>query len=214
IGVLPAQDPRPAPQLRGGPHARLVRRRRRRAGAAAQAVDLPGPRRPQAHLLVPAGRAGAAHTGRAPPRHPPGSPGRSAVSTLAPTLQAFFTDRLARKRQASGHPIAAYRDALKLLLAFACKHTGKPPSHLDIADLDAPLISAFLDHPEHHRANSARTANARPPALPPPSGTTRLSARPSPPPSTIAATARGPATPAWPPSPPCSASPPCATPRT
>jgi len=83
------------------------------------------------------------------------------VSTLAPTLQAFFTDRLARQRQASGHTIAAYRDAFKLLLAFACQHTGKPPSHLDVADLDAPLIGAFLDHLERDRGNSVRTRNAR-----------------------------------------------------
>jgi len=83
------------------------------------------------------------------------------VSTLAPTLQAFFTDRLARQRHASGHTIAAYRDACKLLLAFACKRIGKPPSHLDIADLDAALIGAFLDHLEHQRGNSARTRNAR-----------------------------------------------------
>ena len=83
------------------------------------------------------------------------------MSTLAPTLQAFFTDRLARQRQASGHTIAAYRDALKLLLAFACQRTGKAPSHLDIADLDAALIGAFLDHLEHQRGNSARTRNAR-----------------------------------------------------
>jgi len=83
------------------------------------------------------------------------------VSTLAPTLQAFFTDRLARQRHASGHTIAAYRDACKLLLAFAEQRTGKPPSHLDIADLDAGLIGAFLDHLEHQRGNSARTRNAR-----------------------------------------------------
>jgi len=83
------------------------------------------------------------------------------VSTLAPTLQAFFTDRLARQRQASGHTIAAYRDTCKLLLAFACKRTGKPPSHLDLADLDAPLVGAFLDHLEHQRGNRARTRNAR-----------------------------------------------------
>jgi site-specific recombinase XerC len=56
------------------------------------------------------------------------------VSTLAPTLQAFFTDRLARQRQASGHTIASYRDALKLLLLFAQQRTGKAPSELDIAD--------------------------------------------------------------------------------
>src|SRR5436190_9789903 len=83
------------------------------------------------------------------------------MSTLAPTLQAFFTDRLARQRQASPHTIAAYRDAIKLLLAFAEQQTGKPPSRLDIADLDAPLIGAFLHHLEHERGNSVRTRNAR-----------------------------------------------------
>jgi integrase/recombinase XerD len=83
------------------------------------------------------------------------------VSTLAPTLQAFFTDRLARQRQASGHTIAAYRDAVKLLLVFAAEQTGKPPSRLDIADLDAPLIGAFLNQLETSRGNSVRTRNAR-----------------------------------------------------
>jgi site-specific recombinase XerD len=83
------------------------------------------------------------------------------VSTLAPTLQAFFTDRLARQRQASGHTIASYRDALKLLLLFAQQRTGKAPSELDIADLDAPLIGAFLNHLETERGNSVRTRNTR-----------------------------------------------------
>ena len=41
------------------------------------------------------------------------------MSSLAPTLQAFFTDRLTGQRQVSGHTIAAYRDTLKLLLVFA-----------------------------------------------------------------------------------------------
>jgi integrase/recombinase XerD len=83
------------------------------------------------------------------------------MSTLAPTLQAFFTDRLARQRQASPHTIAAYRDAIKLLLTFAAQQTGKPPSRLDIADLDAPLIGAFLNQLETGRGNSTRTRNAR-----------------------------------------------------
>jgi integrase/recombinase XerD len=83
------------------------------------------------------------------------------VSTLAPTLQAFFTDRLARQRQASGHTIAAYRDAFKLLLVFIEQQTGKLPSTVDIADLDAPLIGAFLTHLETIRGNSVRTRNAR-----------------------------------------------------
>ena len=83
------------------------------------------------------------------------------MTTLAPTLQAFFTDRLARHRQASPHTIAAYRDALKLLLVFAAQHIGKQPSQLEITDLDAPMIGAFLDHLESARGNGVRTRNAR-----------------------------------------------------
>jgi site-specific recombinase XerD len=83
------------------------------------------------------------------------------MSALAPTLQAFFTERLTRQRQASPHTIAAYRDAWKLLLTFAAQRTGKRPSQLDIADLDADLIAEFLDHLEHERGNSVTTRNAR-----------------------------------------------------
>jgi integrase/recombinase XerD len=83
------------------------------------------------------------------------------MSALAPTLQAFFTDRLARQRHASPETVAAYRDALRLLVCFAAQQAHKPPSQLDIADLDASLITSFLDHLEHERANSVRTRNAR-----------------------------------------------------
>jgi len=83
------------------------------------------------------------------------------MTALAPTLQAFFTDRLALQRQASGHTIAAYRDAIKMLIVFAARQSGKAPSHLDIADLDAPAVGAFLNHLENDRGNSVRTRNAR-----------------------------------------------------
>lgn len=83
------------------------------------------------------------------------------MSLLAPTLQAFFTERLTGQRQASAHTIAAYRDTIRLLLAFAAEHSGKSPSDLDIDDLQAPLIGTFLDHLEHERGNTVRTRNAR-----------------------------------------------------
>lgn len=83
------------------------------------------------------------------------------MSALAPTLQAFFTDRLVCQRQASPHTIAAYRDTLRLLLGFAAERLSIEPSKLDIDQLDARLIGAFLDHLEQHRGNSARTRNAR-----------------------------------------------------
>ena len=65
---------------------------------------------------------------------------------LAPSLQAFFTERLITQRNASPQTIAAYRNTIRLLLRFAHEQTGKQPFQLDFADLDAPLIGAFLDH--------------------------------------------------------------------
>ncbi len=70
------------------------------------------------------------------------------MTFLAPVLQAFFTDRLQEQRRASPHTVAAYRDAFRLLLAFAKQRIGKEPSDLLLADLDASLIGAFLRYLE------------------------------------------------------------------
>ena len=83
------------------------------------------------------------------------------MTALAPVLQAFFTDRLALQRQASSHTVAAYRDALKMLIVFAAQRAGKAPSRLYIADLYAQTVGAFLNHLETGRGNSVRTRNAR-----------------------------------------------------
>lgn len=83
------------------------------------------------------------------------------MTTLAPTLQSFFTDRLARQRQASPATVTAYRDTFRLLLGYVANKTGRSPSMLGIEELDAPVIAAFLTHLEVDRHNSARTRNAR-----------------------------------------------------
>jgi integrase/recombinase XerD len=83
------------------------------------------------------------------------------VSALAPTLQSFFTERLLRERNASPQTVAAYRDAWRLLLDFAGRKTGKPPSALEVKNIDVPLICSFLDHLEGERGNGVRTRNAR-----------------------------------------------------
>ena len=83
------------------------------------------------------------------------------MSALAPLLQAFFIERLIAQRRASTHTISGYRDTFRLLLAFAATRTGKTPAAMDIADIDAPLISDFLDHLEHERGNQIRTRNNR-----------------------------------------------------
>jgi site-specific recombinase XerD len=90
-----------------------------------------------------------------------GEAGEYPMSPIAATLQAFFTDRLTKQRQVSPRTIASYRDSLKLLVGFAQNRTGKAPSRLDWADLDADLVAAFLDHLEHNRHNSPRTRNLR-----------------------------------------------------
>jgi integrase/recombinase XerD len=83
------------------------------------------------------------------------------MSLIAPTLQAWFTERLITQRNASPQTIAAYRNTIRLLLRFVHEQTGKQPYRLDFADLDAPLIGAFLNHLEHQRGNTPRTRNAR-----------------------------------------------------
>lgn len=83
------------------------------------------------------------------------------MTTLAPSLEAFFSERLLRQRHASPHTVAAYRDTFRLLLGYAQEHTGKAPSALGIEDLDAPLIGGFLEHLEQQRHNGVRTRNAR-----------------------------------------------------
>lgn len=83
------------------------------------------------------------------------------MTALAATLQGFFTERLVGQRGASPETVAAYRDALRLLVRFVAGRSNKQPSQLDIADIDAAVIASFLDYLEHERGNSVRTRNAR-----------------------------------------------------
>ena len=114
------------------------------------------------HILVSDRRPGIDAVGRRTATRA-GRPHRGGglVSALAPLLQSFFTERLIGQRRASPHTIAGYRDTFRLLLRFAADRTGTQPSRIDIGQIDAPLISAFLDHLEHERGNSVRTRNNR-----------------------------------------------------
>jgi integrase/recombinase XerD len=83
------------------------------------------------------------------------------VTGIAATVQAFFTERLIGQRRASPHTVAAYRDALRMLLVYAATRHHISPCQLDLSHVDAPTVAAFLDHLQHQRANSIRTRNAR-----------------------------------------------------
>ena len=87
------------------------------------------------------------------------------ASDFPALLQAFFTDRLLQQRRASPHTVTAYRNTFRLLLRFAAARLGRTPSHLMLADLDAPFLGEFLDHLERERGNCPRSRNARLSAL-------------------------------------------------
>jgi site-specific recombinase XerD len=82
-------------------------------------------------------------------------------SSFSALLQAYFTDRLMGQRSASPHTIANYRDAFRLLIAFAERWLKKPPTKLTFADLDAPFILRFLNSLEKERGNKPQTRNCR-----------------------------------------------------
>ena len=83
------------------------------------------------------------------------------AANLAALLQSFFTIRLMAQRKVSPHTIASYRDTFRLLLQFAQKRTRKVPSQLALDDLNASLVSAFLEDLKSRRQNSARSRNLR-----------------------------------------------------
>lgn len=76
-------------------------------------------------------------------------------------LQSFFTQRLMSQKQVSPHTVASYRDTFRMLLDFARNRLHRQPSDLKLEDLDAPLITRFLEELEKNRGNVARTRNLR-----------------------------------------------------
>ncbi len=80
---------------------------------------------------------------------------------FAKLVEEFFLDRMIRQRNSSPQTVAAYRDCFRLLFEFARDQWKKAVESLALADLNAPLVLAFLDHLEKDRNNSIRSRNAR-----------------------------------------------------
>ena len=83
------------------------------------------------------------------------------MTALAPHLTAFFQERLPVERRASSHTSDSYAYAFKLLLQHASERLKVAPSHLQLEQLDAPLIVSFLNHLETARANGPSSRNVR-----------------------------------------------------
>ena len=87
------------------------------------------------------------------------------MTSLAPHIEAFLRDHLARHRGASQHTCDSYAYSFQSLFEFASQKLKVAPSALRLEQLDAAPISSFLEHLETARGNSAETRNIRLAAL-------------------------------------------------
>jgi site-specific recombinase XerD len=83
------------------------------------------------------------------------------MTPIAPHLEAFLRDFLPKQRGASQHTCDCYATAFKLLFVFASRRLERRPSALGLEQIDAPLVTAFLEHLETDRQNQAATRNVR-----------------------------------------------------
>lgn len=83
------------------------------------------------------------------------------MTLLAPSLQSYFTDYAHARKGLSPNTIAAYRDTWRLLIKHLTATTGVPADKIELGMIDAEAITAFLDHLQAVRGNSAVTRNAR-----------------------------------------------------
>jgi len=77
----------------------------------------------------------------------------------------FLTHYLAAQRNLSPNTIKAYRDVFTLLLRFCRDVRGMALERLCLAQIDALLVEAFLDHLDKERHSAIPTQNHRLAAL-------------------------------------------------
>ena len=83
------------------------------------------------------------------------------MTPIAPLIEAFLDETLARQRGVSRHTRDSYALSFQLLFMFAAKRLKVSPSALTLEQLDAGLISAFLEYLEDERNNAPVTRNVR-----------------------------------------------------
>jgi site-specific recombinase XerD len=83
------------------------------------------------------------------------------MTPIAPLIEAFLRETLCRQRGASRHTQDSYALSFQLLFAFAAERWKVSPSALTLEQIDARLVTAFLEHLEDVRKNAAMTRNVR-----------------------------------------------------
>jgi site-specific recombinase XerD len=83
------------------------------------------------------------------------------MTPIAPLIEAFLRETLSRQRGASQHTQDSYALSFQLLFVFAAGRLKVSPSALTLEQIDARLVTAFLEHLEDVRKNAAVTRNVR-----------------------------------------------------
>jgi integrase/recombinase XerD len=83
------------------------------------------------------------------------------MTPIAPLIEAFLLDTLAHQRGVSRHTQHSYALSFQLLFVFAAQRLKISPSALTLEQIDARLVSDFLEHLEDVRKNAAVTRNVR-----------------------------------------------------
>src|SRR5664279_3453705 len=84
---------------------------------------------------------------------------------LGAILQSFFNDYLKLQKGLRPNSLKSYADAIRLFLQFAARSGGKRIAHLTLDELDADIVSGFLNSLEDNRGNTAQSRNQRLAAL-------------------------------------------------
>lgn len=80
---------------------------------------------------------------------------------LAPWVRRFLLEHLVTERNLARNTQASYRDTLAQLLPFVASAVHRNVDCLQVEDVSADRVRAFLEHIEHDRACSVLTRNQR-----------------------------------------------------
>ena len=83
------------------------------------------------------------------------------MTAIAPLITGFLREHMPQARGMSPHSCEAYAHSFRLLFAFAAQRLHTQPSRLELEQIDADMVLAFLGHIERERGNSPATRNAR-----------------------------------------------------
>ena len=83
------------------------------------------------------------------------------MTLIVPHITAYLRERLPNEKKASPHTSDTYAYAFQLLFQFASQRLGCSPAAIQLEQLNAPLVLAFLEHLQALRRNSPSTRNAR-----------------------------------------------------